>query len=129
LPSAVHSLSFNSTIQEIVLSSHTRADGTPELLSEGQKTVPITTDTDALLDRLQTILRKLPTEKHPRCDIYQKDTGIIWQSDDFTWINAAPEGCNQMESEVIVTQQDRDAFNEAVQIAETLVQQGVAERV
>ena len=125
----MHSLSFNSTSPEIALSSHTRADGTPNLLSEARKTVPITADTEALLDRLQTILRKLPTETHPRCDIYQKDTGILWQSEDFTWINAAPEGCNQMESEVVVTQQDREAFNEALQIVETLLQRGVAEQM
>ncbi|KAI0066525.1 hypothetical protein BV25DRAFT_1796324 [Artomyces pyxidatus] len=127
-PSAVHDLSLeSSTSPFIVLSSAIREDGTPSLLPHPPKSVPVSDDTTALIDELQTILRRLPTENPPSADIYRQDIGIFWQgADGFTWVNAAPQGCGGWEGDVKVTDEDRKAFGRAVEITETLVGRGVA---
>jgi hypothetical protein len=77
---------------------------------------------------LEGILRKLPTEEVPSADIYDRDIGIFWQGPDgFMWANSAPEGCSQSEGGIVVTKEDKDAFNRAVEITEILVKRGVAQ--
>ena len=44
------------------------------------------------------------------------------------WTNSAPEGCGGSGSgTVVVTKENKDAFNRAVEITETLVKGGVAQ--
>lgn len=127
-PSAVHDLALDpsSDPTSIFLSSAIRDDGTPSLQSHPPKHVKVSADTDALIDELQTILRRLPTENPPSADIYRRDIGIFWQGDGFEWVNAAPQGCGGFDSSVNVTDDDRKAFDRAVDIVEELVKKGVA---
>ena len=63
----------------------------------------------------------------PSSDIYGRNIGIFWQgADGFTWVNSAPEGCGGSQSEVRVTEEDKEAFDRAVEITEILVKRGIA---
>jgi hypothetical protein len=91
------------------------------------QSIPISDDTTKLVNELERILRKLPTEEMPSSDIYGRDIGILWQgADGFTWVNSAPEGCGGTQSNVQVTEDDQKAFDRAVEITEILVKRGVA---
>jgi hypothetical protein len=126
-PSAVHDLHFEHGASTILLTSMVRPDGTPSLQAQGLKAIhPSSEDNSALLSELESILKKLPTEETPSSDIYSRDIGIYYQSPDFSWVNAAPQGCARFDSDVKVTEEDKAAFGRAVQIVETLVQRGVA---
>jgi hypothetical protein len=127
IPSAIHELQLESGAQSIALSSKIREDGTPDLQPPVQKSIPPEShDTSELLSELESILKKLPTEEMPSCDIYGRDIGIRYMSEDFSWFNAAPQGCSQSESSVKVSDEEKKSFNRAVDIVETLVQRGVA---
>lgn len=93
------------------------------------KNIPISSDTTSLVKELEAILRKLPTEKVPSRDIYNRNIGIFWQGPDgFEWANSAPEGCGSFgDSTVTVTEDNRKAFDRAVEITEVLVKRGVAQ--
>ena len=89
--------------------------------------IPISDDTTELVNELEHILRKLPTEEVPSSDIYSRNIGIFWQgADGFMWANSAPEGCGGSQSDIRVTEDDRRAFDRAVEITEILVKRGVA---
>lgn len=92
------------------------------------KSIAISDDTTVLVKELEGILRKLPKEEVPSKDIYGRDIGIFWDGAGFTWANSAPQGCGTFDSgsSVVVTEDDKKAFDRAVEITETLVQRGVA---
>ena len=113
----------------ILLASSLRPDGTPHLQSHPPKSVPLSATTTALLDELRSILHRLPTENPPSSDIYHRDIGIMWQSDDLTWFNSAPQGCARFDSDVAPTEDDKKAFDRAVEIVDALVKSGVAQEV
>ncbi|KAI0266404.1 hypothetical protein BC834DRAFT_874437 [Gloeopeniophorella convolvens] len=127
-PSAVHDFSLEAAnAPHILLISQQRPDGTPQLLDPEPRKVATSDETTALVKELEGILRKLPTEQLPSTDIYQRDIGIFWQgSDGFTWANSAPQGCGGFQSDVVVTEEDRKAFNRAVEITGILVERGAA---
>ncbi|KAI0002462.1 hypothetical protein BJV74DRAFT_765323 [Russula compacta] len=126
-PTAVHDLtSEESDTQHILLLSQFPSN--PEAEQQLKpKSIPISDDTTNLVKELEGILRKLPTEEVPSADIYDRDIGIFWQGPDgFQWANSAPEGCGTFKGETVVTEDDKKAFNRAVEITEVLVNRGVA---
>jgi hypothetical protein len=129
LPSALHHLSLEpqDTSRILLLSQF---PSNPELEQQDlrPKNIPISGDTTSLVKELEAILRKLPTEEMPSKDIYNRNIGIFWQGPDgFEWANSAPEGCGSFEdSTVAVTEDNRKAFDRAVEITEVLVKRGVA---
>jgi len=131
-PSAVHDLSFKPQANHHILltsqfpfSSDTVT--TAQQLESKPKSIPISDDTTHLVKELEGILRKLPIEEVPSNDIYGRNIGIFWEgADGFTWLNSAPQGCGTFDSGVVVTEDDKKAFDRAVEITETLVQRGVA---
>lgn len=129
-PSAVHDLTLESTsTPHILLLSQFPSDPAPQQAELKPKNIPISDDTTSLIKELEGILRKLPTEKVPTADIYGRNIGIFWQGpDEFMWTNSAPEGCGGSGSgTVVVTKENKDAFNRAVEITEALVKRGVAQ--
>jgi len=131
-PSAVHNLSFkppsNSHILLTSLFPFPSATATVQQLDTKPKSIAISDDTTVLVKELEGILRKLPKEEMPLKDIYGRDIGIFWEgADGFTWMNSAPQGCGTSDSDsVVVTEDDKKAFDRAVEITEILVQRGVA---
>ena len=91
------------------------------------KNIPVSEDTTSLVKELEGILRKLPKEDVPSADIYGRDIGIFWQGPDgFVWVNSAPEGCGASEGGTVVKEDEKRAFDRAVEITEVLVKRGVA---
>lgn len=91
------------------------------------KNIPVSKDTTSLVKELEGILRKLPKEDVPSADIYRRNIGIFWQGPDgFEWTNSAPQGCGTFESSIVVKEDDKKAFDRAVEITEVLVKRGVA---
>ncbi|TFY70501.1 hypothetical protein EVG20_g2499 [Dentipellis fragilis] len=126
-PSAVYDLSLSTqSPNSILLSSQFREDGTPDLLPLAPKAVGISSDTESLVEELKGILKDLPTQNPPQADIYGKDIGIFWQSDDFQWMNSAPQGCGGFDDGTTVTADDKKKFERAVDIVDTLVKRGIA---
>jgi hypothetical protein len=113
----------------ILLLSQFPSDPAAQQAELKPKNIPISDDTTSLIKELEGILRKLPTEEVPSADIYGRNIGIFWQGPDgFMWANSAPEGCGEADSgTVVVTKDDKDAFNRAVDITETLVKRSVAQ--
>jgi hypothetical protein len=127
-PSAIHDLTLEGTGPHILLLSQFPSNLAAQEDELKPKNIPISDDTTTLVKELGGILRKLPTEEVPSADIYNRDIGIFWQGPDgFMWANSAPEGCSQTESGVVVTKEDKEAFNRAVEITEILVKRGVAQ--
>lgn len=128
-PSAVHDITLESTsTPRILLLSQFPSAPAAQQVELKPKNIPISDDTTSLIKELEGILRKLPTEEVPSADIYGKDVGIFWQGPDgFMWTNSAPQGCGESGSTVVVTKDNKDAFNRAVEITETLVKRGVAQ--
>jgi len=129
-PSAVHSLTLESTYTpHILLLSQFPSNPAAQQAELKPKNIPISDDTTSLIKELEGILLELPTEEVPSADIYGRNIGIFWQgSDGFMWANSAPEGCGESDSgTVVVTKDNKDAFNRAVEITETLVKRGVAQ--
>ncbi|KAF8273508.1 hypothetical protein EI94DRAFT_1564159 [Lactarius quietus] len=133
-PSAVHNLSFkppgNPGNPYILLTSQFPFPSdtvAAQQLDTKPKSIAISDDTTKLVKELEGILRKLPVEEMPSSDIYGRNIGIFWEgADGFTWVNSAPQGCGTFDSSVVVTEDDKKAFNRAVEITEILVQRGVA---
>jgi hypothetical protein len=133
-PTAIHDLTLDGLDgpgnPHIFLLSRFPSDTATQELEVKPKSIPITDDTARLIGELGGILRKLPTEDFPSTDIYGKDIGIFWQGpDEFVWVNSAPEGCGGSEggsTTVTVTEDDKKAFDRAVEITEILVKRGVA---
>ncbi|KAI0309783.1 hypothetical protein OF83DRAFT_1071496 [Amylostereum chailletii] len=124
-PSAIHDFSFEPSASHILLFSNVREDGTPNLLPKPPKKIaPSSEDTPALLSELKTILKDLPVEEVPSSDIYGKNIGIFFESDGFSWVNSAPQGCARFESDVKVSDEQKASFDRAVQIVETLAARG-----
>src|SRR5712671_2493377 len=120
-PTAVHDLSLEIDTPHIFLRSEFPfpSDSAVQALEQGPKSlsIPISDDTTSLVKELHGILRKLPTEEFPSADIYGRNIGIFWQGPDgFTWVNSAPEGCAASGSTVVVTEDDKKAFDRAVAI-------------
>ena len=92
------------------------------------KNIPISEDTTSLVKELVAILRKLPTEPIPSRDIYERNIGISWWGlDGFTWRNAECLGCGMsIPIRMMLTEEDKKAFDRAVEITEVLVGTGVA---
>jgi len=128
-PSAVHDLTLESTsTPHILLLSQFPSAPAAQQAELKPKNIPISDDTTSLIKELEGILRKLPTDEVPSADIYGKNVGIFWQGPDgFMWTNSAPQGCGESGSTVVVTKDDKEAFNRAVEITETLVKRGVAQ--
>jgi hypothetical protein len=128
-PSAVHDLTLEGTdTPHILLLSQFPSDPAAQQVELKPKSIPISDDTTSLVKELEGILRKLPTEDVPSSDIYDRNIGIFWQGPDgFMWTNSAPQGCGQYEGGTVVTKEDKDAFNRAVEITEILVKRGVAQ--
>lgn len=131
VPSALHHLSLEAQdTPHILLLSQFPSNPAPEQQDLRPKNIPISGDTTSLVKELEAILRKLPTEKVPSKDIYNRNIGIFWQGPDgFEWVNSAPEGCGSFEdttTTVTVTEDNRKAFDRAVEITEVLVKRGVA---
>jgi len=62
----------------------------------------------------------------PSADIYGRNIGIFWQGPDgFEWVNSAPQGCGASEG-TVVTEDDKKAFDRAVEFTEVLVKRGEA---
>jgi len=131
-PTAVHDLSLETDTSHIFLRSEFPFPSDPgvQALEQGPKSlsIPISEDTTSLVKELGGILRNLPKEEEPSVDIYGRNIGLFWQGPDgFTWVNTAPEGCGASESTVVVTEDDKKAFDRAVAITEILVKRGVAD--
>ena len=79
-------------------------------------------DTTKLVEELEAILKKLPTEQPPGSeDIYGLNTGIAFKSGDFEWCNGGPQGCGGGESFVKATEEEKAQFKRAVEIVEQIV--------
>jgi hypothetical protein len=128
-PSAVHDLTLEDTgSPHIVLLSQFPSNPASQQVELKPKSIPISDDTTTLIKELEGILHKLPTETVPSTDIYRRNIGIFWQGPDgFMWTNSAPEGCGGTESNTVVTEDNKIAFNRAVEITEILVERGVAQ--
>ena len=128
----MHNLSFKPPNNpHILLTSQfpfPSATAAVQQLDTKPKSIPISDDTTVLVKELEGILRKLPKEEMPSKDIYGRDIGIFWEGAEFTWVNSAPQGCGTFDgdSSVVVTEDDKKAFDRAVEITEILVQRGVA---
>lgn len=127
----MHNLSFRPQANNhVILTSQfpfPSDTATAQQLDSKPKSIPISDDTANLVKELEGILRKLPVEEVPSNDIYGKNIGIFWEgADKFAWANSAPQGCGTFDSGVVVTEDDKKAFDRAVVITETLVQRGVA---
>ncbi|KAI9512005.1 hypothetical protein F5148DRAFT_974365 [Russula earlei] len=128
-PTALHYLTLDSPgTPNIVLLSQFPSDPAAQTLEGSRaKSIPISDDTTGLVKELEGILHKLPTEVVPSADIYGRNVGIFWQGPDgFEWANSAPEGCGEGVGTVKVTEDERNAFDRAVEITEILVKRGVA---
>ena len=92
------------------------------------KNIPISEDTTSLVKELEAILRKLPTESIPSRDIYERNIGISWWGlDGFTWRNTESLGWGMsIPIRMVLTEEDKKAFDRAVEITEGLVGMGVA---
>jgi hypothetical protein len=127
-PSAVHDLTLEGTTPHILLLSQFPSNPAAQQLELKPKNIPISDDTTSLVKELDSILRKLPREDMPTADIYGRDIGIFWRgSDGFEWVNSAPQGCGGSGGTIVVSKDDKDAFNRAVKITEILVTRGVAQ--
>jgi len=126
-PSAVHDLTQEAKdTPHILLLS--RFPSNPAAQPLKPKNIPVSEDTTSLVKELEGILRKLPKEEVPSADIYGRDIGIFWQGPDgFEWTNSVPEGCGAFESSTVVKEDDKKAFDRAVEITEVLVKRGVAD--
>ena len=109
-----------------MLTSMVRPSGTPSLQPSPQKSIHIEShDTPSLVAELEGILKQLPTEgENPGADIYGKDIGIFYQSDEVTWMNSAPQGCSRFESDVKPTEEQKKMFERAVEIVGILEKRG-----
>ncbi|KAG5659491.1 hypothetical protein KAF25_002050 [Fusarium avenaceum] len=121
-PSAIYSISKEPD-SEVTVASLVKEAGRslPEIPTE--KTIS-STQTNDLVNELETILKAIPTESPQYSeDIYGLDTGIIWRSDDFEWSNKAPEGCGggPGASKVQATDGQREKFKRAVEIIEEIL--------
>ncbi|KZV66069.1 hypothetical protein PENSPDRAFT_102533 [Peniophora sp. CONT] len=127
-PSAVHDFHLEPGAPTILLSSMVRPDGTPSLQPHPQKSIHVESDdTSALVEELETILKGLPTEgDNPGADIYGKDIGIMYQSENVSWMNTAPQGCSRMESDVKPSEEQKKQFGRAVEIVDILSKRGQA---
>lgn len=125
-PSAVHDLTLEAQdTPHILLLSQFPSN--PEAQPLKPKNIPVSEDTTSLVKELEGILRKLPKEEVPSADIYGRNIGIFWQGQDgFEWVNSAPQGCGASEGSTVVTEDDKKAFDRAVEITEVLVKRGVA---
>ena len=127
-PTAVHDLTLEAQdTPHILLLS--RFPSNPAAQSLQPRNIPVSEDTTSLVKELEGILRKLPKEDVPSADIYGRNIGIFWQGqgpDGFEWTNSAPQGCGTFESSIVVTEDDKKAFDRAVEITEVLVKRGVA---
>ena len=127
-PSAVHDLTLEAqdSTPHILLLSQFPSDPTAQPLKP--KNIPVSEDTTSLVKELEGILRKLPKEDVPLTDIYGRNIGIFWQGPDgFEWVNSAPQGCGAFEGSTVITEDDKKAFDRAVEITEVLVKRGVVE--
>ncbi|KAL0067066.1 hypothetical protein AAF712_005853 [Marasmius tenuissimus] len=108
---------------ELNITSAVRPEGTPSL----QDAVPKSLKHDdhvQLLDELHGILKSIPTEKPPGSeDIYGMNTSIAWGSDDLTWYNGGPAGCQQGKSQVQPSEEEKKKFERAVEIVNHLVKE------
>ncbi|KAI0291957.1 hypothetical protein BC826DRAFT_1020593 [Russula brevipes] len=131
-PTAIHDLTLDGLDGPgdpyIFLLSRFPSDTATQELEVKPKSIPISDETTRLIGELDGILRKLPTEDFPSRDIYGRDIGIFWQGpDEFVWANSAPEGCGGSEGgSTTATEDDKKAFDRAVEITEILVKRGVA---
>lgn len=109
----------------LAVSSAVREHGTPDLTPAAPKQLAIgSSETGALVDELQNILRSIPTESPPGSeDIYGLDTSLFWGSDDLEWYNGGPQGCGGGESSVKASDEDKKKFKRAVEIVNKLVQE------
>ena len=125
-PSAVHDLTLEAhDTPHILLLSRFPSNAAAQGLKP--KNIPVSEDTTSLVKELASILHKLPKEDVPSADIYGRNIGIFWQGPDgFEWMNSAPQGCGTSESSTVVTEDDKKAFDRAVEITEVLVKRGVA---
>jgi|SRR6266852_4490434 len=127
-PSAVHDLTLEAQdTPHILLLSQFPSNPAAQPLKP--RNIPVSEDTTSLVKELEGILRKLPKEDVPSADIYGRNIGIFWQGqgpDGFEWMNSAPEGCGESEGSTVVTEDDKKAFDRAVEITEVLVKRGVA---
>jgi hypothetical protein len=125
-PDAVHDFTLEAQdTPHILLIS--RFPSNPAAHALKPKNIPVSEDTTSLVKELGGILRNLPTEEVPSADIYGRNIGIFWQGPDgFQWANSAPEGCGESEGGIVVTEDNRKAFDRAVEITEVLVKRGVA---
>jgi len=120
-PSAVHSLTRSSNNPGVILvSSLSRADGTPDLAPHPPKELNADAQS-GLIDELHDILKSIPVEKPPGSqDIYGLDTSIAFLSADLEWYNGGPEGCGEGPSFVQAAPADKEKFKRAVAIIEEL---------
>jgi hypothetical protein len=125
-PSAVHDLTLEAQdTPHILLLSQFPSNPAAQALKP--RKIPVSEDTTSLVKELEGILRKLPKEEVPSADIYGRDIGIFWQGPDrFEWTNSAPQGCGAFEGSTVVKEDDKKAFDRAVEITEVLVERGVA---
>ena len=127
----MHDLSLEAQDKpHILLFSKFPSHQEAEKLDSKPKNILISKDTTSLVKELEAILRKLPTEQVPSKDIYNRNIGIFWMGPDgYEWTNSAPQGCGAFEdgTAVTVTEDDKKAFNRAVEITEVLVKRGVAQ--
>ncbi|KAG8823152.1 hypothetical protein FRC17_009393 [Serendipita sp. 399] len=76
---------------------------------------------DDLIEELEGILKKLPTEQPPGSkDIYGLDIGLRYGSDNVEWMNGGPAGCGDGWSDTEVTDEQIEQFKRAVAIVEEL---------
>lgn len=107
------------------MNSSVRPDGTPSLTDAVSKMIPVDSPHTALIDELQSILKKIPTESPPGSeDIYGLDTSIAWGSDDLQWCNGGPSGCGGGSSQTQASAEDKNKFKRAVAIVNELIMQG-----
>ena len=121
-PSAVYTVTASPQQSAYAITSQIRPDGTPTLQDALPKSLAPTSETSALVDELEGILRTIPTEIPVGSqDIYGMDVGLAYGSANLEWFNGGPAGCGVGESSVQASAEDKKKFARAVEIVEELV--------
>ncbi|KAK5992166.1 hypothetical protein PT974_05566 [Cladobotryum mycophilum] len=111
-PTAIYTVTRDNAASSIEVTVQTAENS----MEPASKEFPVK-DYEARINRILGILKQLPTENPPQSeDIFGLNIGISWMSDDFQWVNSAPQGCIPGISDKPATDEEKVLFEEAVDI-------------
>ena len=127
-PSAIHEIKYAEDTG-VTIDTHVRPEGSRDLHGPTKKTVADAhgSTVDALVEELEGILQVIPQSDESSADIYGRDIGIFFGSDQVQWRNGAFEGCDAGPTEDGPSDAQKDKFKRAVEISEELVALGAAQ--